>query len=195
MASVRDGTISNIAPLFDRHSGRLYNYFVRLTGNRQLSEDMVQDVFLRILTYRHTYRGESRFTTWMYTIARNVQIDNFRRWGREQPFQYDRDDDDGGRRNDEPVSDDSVDYRYDEALLETALQRLSPAKREALIMSRYQGMKYAEIAEVTGTSVENVKVRVHRAVIDLRKNFLDHSGGVGTPGLNKDSQESGEEQE
>ncbi len=189
MQSVRDGELSNIAPLFERHSARLYNYYVRLTGNRQLSEDMVQDVFLRILTYRHTYRGQSRFTTWMYAIARNVQIDNFRRWGREQPFQYDRDEDEGGHRNDEPVSDDNVDYRYDTALLNDALQRLSPAKREALILSRYQGMKYAEIAEITDTSVENVKVRVHRAVTELRKIFLEDSGGGRTPGVKTGKQE------
>lgn len=193
MESVREGELSNIAPLFERHSGRLYNYYVRLTGNRQLSEDMVQDVFLRILTYRHTFRAESRFTTWMYAIARNVQVDNFRRWGREQPFQYDRDDDEGGRRNDEPVSDDGVDYRYDAALLNDALQRLSPAKREALILSRYQGMKYAEIAEITDTSVENVKVRVHRAVTDLRRIFLGDHGGMKAPGGDTGQQDRGEE--
>jgi len=67
MMSVRDGEISNLAPLFERHSAKLFNYYVRLTGNRQLSEDMVQDVFLRILTYRHTFRGESQFTTWMFS--------------------------------------------------------------------------------------------------------------------------------
>jgi RNA polymerase sigma factor (sigma-70 family) len=178
MMGVRDGDLSNLAPLFDRHSARLFNYYVRLTGNRQLSEDMVQDVFLRILTYRHTFRGESQFTTWMFTIARNVQVDNHRRWGREQPFRYDRDDHEGVYGDDEPVSDDSVDYRYDAALLQESLLKLSPEKREALIMSRYQGMKYSEIAEVTGTSVENVKVRIHRAVNDLRKLF---TGGPGRP--------------
>jgi len=177
MMSVRDGEMSNLAPLFDRHSARLYNYYVRLTGDRQLSEDLVQDVFLRIMKYRHTFRGESRFTTWMFSIARNVQVDNARRWSREQPFSHGNDDAPG---SDEPLSDDTVDYRYDAALLRDALLRLSPEKREALILSRYQGLRYTEIAAVSGCSVESVKVRVHRAIHDLRKIFFEMSGGKTT---------------
>jgi len=177
MMSVRDGDVTNIAPLFERHSPKLFNYYLRLTGDRQLSEDMVQDVFLRIITYRHTFRGESRFTTWMFSIARNVQIDNARRWSREQPFRYD----DEGGAVDEPASDNTADHRYDTALLREAILRLTPAKREVLILSRYQGMKYAEIADVTGTSVESVKVRVHRAVNDLRKMFSEVAGVEAPP--------------
>jgi RNA polymerase sigma-70 factor (ECF subfamily) len=171
MMSVRDGQVADLAPLFERHSARLYNYYVRLTGDRQLSEDMVQDVFLRILKYRHTFRGESRFMTWMFTIARNVQMDNSKRWYREQPLARDED---GGTP--EPASDDSADRLYDASLVKEALGRLSPEKREAILLSRYEGMKYNEIAQVAGCSVENVKVRVHRAIRDLRKIFLELSG-------------------
>ena len=173
MLSVRDGGISDLAPIFERHNGRLFNYYVRMTGDRQLSEDMVQDVFLRILKYRHTFRGESRFITWMFTIARNVQMDNVKRWDRTQPLVVDGDD--TGPVN-EPASDDTADHRYDAAFLKEALLTLSPEKREVLILSRYEGMKYAEIAESVGCSVENVKVRVHRAIKDLRKIFLELSG-------------------
>ncbi|HLF14881.1 MAG TPA: RNA polymerase sigma factor [Bacteroidota bacterium] len=171
MLSVRDGRIADLAPLFERHNGRLFNFYVRMTGDRQLSEDMVQDVFLRILKYRHTFRGESRFLTWMFTIARNVQMDNVKRWNREQPLERDE-----NNEALEPVSNDTVDHRYDAALLKEALLRLTPEKREALILSRYEGMKYAEIAEFAGCSVENVKVRVHRAIRDLRKIFLALTG-------------------
>ncbi len=176
MMSVRDGEITNIAPLFERHSSKLFNYYVRLTGDRQLSEDMVQDVFLRIMTYRHTFRGESQFTTWMFSIARNVQIDNARRWNREQPFRYDEE----TGYHEEPVAGETSDHRYDTQLLREAILGLTPAKREALILSRYEGMKYAEIAELTGSTVESVKVRIHRAVNDLRKHFAER-GGAGKP--------------
>lgn len=171
MLSVRDGRIADLAPLFERHNARLFNFYLRMTGDRRLSEDMVQDVFLRILKYRHTFRGESRFETWMFTIARNVQMDNVKRWNREQPME--RDDDDNVV---EPASDATADHRYDAALVREALLRLAPDKREALILSRYEGMKYADIAAFAGCSVENVKVRVHRGLRDLRKIFLEMTG-------------------
>jgi len=177
MLGVRDGRIADLAPLFERHNARLFNYYVRMTGDRQLSEDMVQDVFLRILKYRHTFRGESRFQTWMFTIARNVQMDNVKRWDRTQPLVTDGDARDEDRATvNEPASGDTADRRYDTELVKEALGRLSPEKREALILSRYEGMKYAEIAELAGCSVENVKVRVHRAMKDLKKIFLELSG-------------------
>jgi len=173
MLGVRDGRIADLAPLFERHNARLFNYYVRMTGDRQLSEDMVQDVFLRILKYRHTFRGESRFQTWMFTIARNVQMDNVKRWDRTQPLVTDGD---GDAPVNEPASTDTPDGRYDTELVKEALGRLTPEKREALILSRYEGMKYAEIAELSGCSVENVKIRIHRAIKDLRKIFLELSG-------------------
>ena len=59
MEEVRDGKVEKLAILFERHHVTLYNFFLRLTANRSISEDLVQDVFFRILRYRHTYRGES----------------------------------------------------------------------------------------------------------------------------------------
>lgn len=176
MLGVRDGRLADLGPLFERHNARLFNYYVRMTGDRQLSEDMVQDVFVRILRYRHTFRGESRFLTWMFTIARNVQMDNVKRWGRGETLVTDGDDERAGAPVNEPASDDATDRRYDAELVREALGRLSPEKREALVLSRYEGMKYSEIAELAGCSVENVKVRVHRAIRDLRRIFLDLSG-------------------
>jgi RNA polymerase sigma factor (sigma-70 family) len=173
MLGVREGRIADLAPLFERHNARLFNYYVRMTGDRQLSEDMVQDVFLRILKYRHTFRGECRFLTWMFTIARNVRMDNVKRWDRGQPLVTDGDEESPVN---EPVSDDHADRRYDTELVKEAIGRLSPEKREALILSRYEGMKYTEIAGLAGCSVENVKIRVHRAIRDLRKIFLELSG-------------------
>lgn len=173
MLSVRDGVIADLAPLFERHHVKLYNYYVRLTGDRQLSEDMVQDVFLRIMRHRHTFRGEGRFTTWMFSIARNVQIDYARRWNREQPLDLDESEMTVSvhHRTDHPAES-----TYDVALLQEALLKLSPEKREALILSRYEGFKYAEIAELAGCSVETVKSRVHRGINDLKKILLHLSG-------------------
>jgi len=79
MSQVRGGAGEMLGTLFDRYHGKLFSYFVRLTGDRALAEDLVQDVFYRILKRRHTYRPGSPFRPWMYQIARNARNDNFRR--------------------------------------------------------------------------------------------------------------------
>src|SRR5262249_29036669 len=79
MSRVREGDVHALAPLFDRHSAALLNFYLRTTGNRASSEDLVQDVFVRILKYRRTYRPGSRFVTWMYNIARHARVDYLRK--------------------------------------------------------------------------------------------------------------------
>jgi len=80
MARIQEGDIGQLGVLFERYNAKLYSYFVRLTSDRVVSEDLVQEVFLRMLKYRHTYRGEGQFTGWMYQIARNACGDHRRKW-------------------------------------------------------------------------------------------------------------------
>jgi RNA polymerase sigma-70 factor (ECF subfamily) len=171
MLKVRDGEVGKLGILFERHHGSLFNYFVRLTGKRDASEDLVQEVFLRVLKYRHTYRGESQFTVWMYRIARNAWVDHFKKSKREVPF---------NEEDDEPISTDpnpseNLEDRQKIACLRTALARLNPEKREVLVLSRYQNMKYEEIAGLLGCAVGTVKARVHRAIKDLREIYCELS--------------------
>jgi RNA polymerase sigma-70 factor (ECF subfamily) len=171
MQSVREGELQNLAPLFERHHVMLYNHYVRLTRDRELAEDLVQEVFYRILKYRHTYRGDGQFRTWLYHIARNVRIDAARRRAQETSF-----DEEVHSCPDDPPQRDSAEFRQNVSILEAALAQLPEEKREIILMSRYQNLKYAAIAELLGCSVEAVKVRVHRAVQDLRRVFLQLSG-------------------
>jgi|SRR5579862_4896751 len=170
MTKVRSGDLDRLAALFERHSGSLFGYYVRLTSDRQLSEDFVQETFLRILKYRATYRGEGQFTTWMYSIARNVQIDHYRKWNREERMA------DEQEIADESGNGAAMENREDVELLQRALERLPADKREIIVLSKYQDLKYSVIAELLGCSEENVKVRVHRAIAELRKIFMELSG-------------------
>jgi RNA polymerase sigma-70 factor (ECF subfamily) len=92
MAEVRKGDSSRLGTLFDRHHVALFRYAMRLSGNRDWSEDLVQEIFTRILKYRQTFRDGNPFVTWMYRIARNAYIDQSRkrRWEvqTEEPVEY-----------------------------------------------------------------------------------------------------------
>lgn len=174
MAQVRDGRVEMLAILFERHHVRLFNFFLRLTGNRPLSEDLTQELFLRILKYRQTYRGESKFSTWMYQIARNLHIDQLRSRRPEIPI----DDLYEERPSPQPGPAQKAEARQDADLLARALERLPLRKREVLLLSRFQNLKYQEIAGLLECSVESVKVQVHRALKDLRGHYLDLQGGT-----------------
>src|SRR5580658_7601403 len=75
MAQVSNGEVAKMAMLFERHHRPLFRYFVSMNRNRELSEDLVQDVFFRMLRYRASYDSNQSFTAWMYQIARNANVD------------------------------------------------------------------------------------------------------------------------
>ena len=172
MIDVRDGDVGKLGLLFERHHGALFGYFVRLTMDRDLSQDMVQEVFLRLLKYRHTFRGDGQFLTWVYSIARNVHFDNRKHWDREMTLNEEHHD----RPAEDPTPGAIAEREQEIALLKAALAKLPVDKRDILILSRYQELKYSTIAELLGCSVEAVKVRVHRAVNELRAIYLELAG-------------------
>src|SRR5438552_19138188 len=79
MLRVRDGEVEKLGVLYERHRTPLFNFFVRLTGSSPVSEDLVHDVFLRMLKYRHTFESGNRFTSWMFQLGRNAHSDSWRK--------------------------------------------------------------------------------------------------------------------
>jgi RNA polymerase sigma factor (sigma-70 family) len=174
MEDVKEGKVEKMAVLFEKHHVSLYNFFVRLTGNRNTSEDLVQEVFMRMLKYRSTFQGRSKFTLWMYQIARNSHIDYLRK--RKEEFPLDE-------QWYEPVTADSspsemLESGQEVQLLRTALAKLPLKKREVLILSRYQNLKYKEIAELLDCRIGTVKAHVHRAIKELGKIYFELQGGT-----------------
>src|SRR5215467_11368184 len=86
MTALQEGDVSRLALLFERHHRALFNFFLRLTGERQASEDLVQDVFLRILKYHATYRPGSQYRAWMYQLARHAYLDRRKPATQEVPL-------------------------------------------------------------------------------------------------------------
>jgi len=173
MENVRDGKVEQLAILFERHHVSLFNFFLRLTGSRPLSEDLVQDVFCRILKYRHSYRGTSKFTTWLYQIARNAHIDHLRKQKSTLPLEEQWDE----PPSSDPIPENKFETGTEIALLQRAMSRLPVKRREILILSRFHGMKYREIANLMDCQIGTVKAHVHRAVKELGRIYFELSGG------------------
>ena len=164
MDRVREGETERLALLFDRHHRRLYGFFLRLTGSRAVAEDLVQEVFVRMLRYRQTFRPGAEFAPWMYTLARNAAHDHWRSRPRELEMT---------EETPEPVAPEAHPLAGLEAAdasrrLAAALARLDPAKRELLLMARSGELRYQAIGELLGITEGAVKLRVHRAMKDLR---------------------------
>ena len=168
MRAVRSGDCGQLGRLFERYHTPLFDFLSRTTGDRAASEDLVQDVFVRILKYRHTYRDDSCFETWMFRIARNARADYFRRRHSALTVALDAEA--------EPTSTgvdpaEALDRSTNEERLKRALMRLPDDKRDLLVLARYRGMKYEQIGSLLEIDVGTVKVRVHRAMKQLRGLF------------------------
>ena len=163
MLQVRDGAAETLGVLFDRYQAPLLNFYCKLTGNRALSEDLVQEVFLRILRYRQSYQPGTHFRAWIYQIARNARIDHLRKTRPQTELEPDM--------LPPVVPGDSAQEQQEAAMLHSALQRLPEEKREVLVLSRFQELKCEEIARLLGCETITVRVRIHRALQELRQIF------------------------
>ena len=173
MVAVQEGDLARLGVLFERHHRALFNFFLRLTGDRQASEDLVQDVFFRMLKYRATYQPGTSFRTWMYHLARNAHIDRFK--GRRREALYE--DGEGHEpMSHQPQQDEEIARDQQVVLLREAMARLPEDKRELLVLARFQGLKYEQIGRLLGCETGAVKVRVFRAVGALREIDRELSG-------------------
>lgn len=163
MERVRQGDLSGLAGLFEKHHRPLFQFFVHLSGNRDLGQDLVQEVFFRILKYRDSFDPEHSFTSWMYQIARNTHTDSMRK-RRFEVIPGGADTAIPEPRSHEAAIDEKLERRQEVALLKRALDRLPADKREILVLSRFQNLKYEQIASILDCEVGTVKVRVYRAV-------------------------------
>jgi RNA polymerase sigma-70 factor (ECF subfamily) len=156
MLRVRDGQPEQLGVLFERHHVRLLNFFMKMTGDRSVSEDLVQESFIRILRYRGSFRGDQgEFVMWMYRLARSVGVDL-----------------DDNVSSGEPTPLDQVVEDQSARLLQQSLLQLSPEKREVLVLHRFHFKKFTEIAGILDCTVGTARTRAHRAMKDLRKIYL-----------------------
>ncbi len=170
MFAVKAGDLDKLGILFERHNLRLYNYFLKATYKPHMSEDLVQEVFLRLLKFRETYKGEGLFTTWLYRIAQNVLYDNLRKKRINKSIddvveQLTGDDD----QHEDMEQDEEV------KLLHKAMSMMRESDRELIILKRFQSLKYEEIAKIQDLAVGTIKSKIHNAIKSLRTIYMELS--------------------
>ncbi len=171
MQLIQGGDTAQLAHLFERHHLALFRYLYQLTRNRALSEDLTQEVFLRALKYASTYNPAYGFRGWLYGMARNACYD-----ARHKVRGEVADTALGDFRSSEPIAEDQIAQQQHTRLLREALNLLPAEKREVLELSRFQEMRYEEIAAIMRCEVGTVKVRVFRALKELREKFMELRG-------------------
>jgi RNA polymerase sigma factor (sigma-70 family) len=170
MLKVKAGDLDKMGLLFERHHRPLYGFLFHMTHQRESSEDMVQNVFYRMLRYRHTFNGSGEFATWMYHLARNVLKDHVKK-NKTTAQAYNLDglaEKIGGG----PLPNEPIEKKQDWNTLHSAMTNLSPENREILVLSRFQGLKYNEIALIMEMTEGAVRVRIHRAIQSLKNIYL-----------------------
>jgi RNA polymerase sigma-70 factor (ECF subfamily) len=163
-----------IDELIVRYQHRLLRYLLYLTGNRELADDLFQEVWMRVLVRGSQFNGQARFDTWLFTIARNLLIDYRRKRtmsSLDEMFE-------GGSEDDRPMTyevadDDPTPFdRFssieDRQRIATALLQLDTLHREVLVLRFHEDLSLEEIAKVTRAPLSTVKSRLYRGMAAIK---------------------------
>jgi RNA polymerase sigma-70 factor, ECF subfamily len=162
MLKAGEGNLQSFEQLVLKHQKAVLNAAFRYTGNPSVAEELTQDVFVRVFRAAKSYRPEARFSTWLFTIVRNVCMNYKMREGK-QDHQMDADNDFVEISQNQENPEERVIRRELEVKIQKAIMSLPETLRMPLILSQFQQMPYEEIAKVLELSVAAVKVRIHRA--------------------------------
>lgn len=165
MLKAKEGDLDKLGLLYERYKKLLFAFFYRMNHDAKLSEDLVQNVFIRVLKYRYTFRGDGAFKVWLFHIARNINHEHFRKNKLEvKESLEERHEDLSLHREEESASSRDEDIN----LLKMAIGRLDKEKREVIVLSKIDGFKYKEIGELLNCSEGAVKTKVFRALKELK---------------------------
>jgi RNA polymerase sigma-70 factor, ECF subfamily len=193
MAAYQKGDVDAFAELATRHEKRLWNFLRRFVKDKATAEDLLQEVFLRVVKSAADWQPSAKFSTWLFTIARNLCTDQARRAEFRQAESLDQPksgESDSGLRRIDRVADDSGNAETEVAgreiavLVDRAVGELPVEQREVFLMREVMDMSFAEIAAQVGASEPTVKSRMRYALQRLRAALGDlrEASSVGTTG-------------
>src|SRR5438045_4829881 len=148
MRIVQAGDFSPASEIYDRYSGMIYNFALRFLRNAEAAEDATQEVFVKMMRHANQFQGDAKLSTWLFSITAN--------WCRD----YLRKADNKSKESDDVLvtlpapaelsPERTLEKRENERRIQKALGALTPEQREAILLSRDQGLSYAELAQISG---------------------------------------------
>ncbi len=179
---LREGSREAFEILFNRYSPMIFSVLLRVLRNRQDAEEVSQEVFFQAYKSLKSFRADAQISTWLYRIAVNRALNHQRKKKLERWFSLDFDSRSQGAQNSE-YPDLTTEGPADlmkrcetEAIVRTAIDELPQKQRIAVLLNRYDGLSYEEIAKVMGVSVASVESRLHRAKQSLAVKLLALKG-------------------
>lgn len=178
MLQVREGSAAAFEALVEKHQKRLVMVLEHLVSDRTQAEDLAQDVFLRVYRARERYIPTAKFSTWLYTITHNVASNSIRKSSRRKEINLVASPSGSMpvRPLDTMAKDKSnlmptrlADQKEMEKVIREAIQSLGPRQRMAMLLSKYEGMSYNEIAESMELTTQAVKSLLSRARGNLKE--------------------------
>lgn len=173
----QNNTVRAYEILVERYKNPLTNYVFRFLGDYESCMDVVQEAFIKVYRYKDSYSSIAKFSTWIYTIAGNLARTEYQRRRRRKFFSINA----FGEDKDETYDIPDESYRPDELtdsgikdeIIQKAIQKVSPAYREMVILRDIQQLSYEEISEITGITVGTVKSRINRGRAQLQELLKD----------------------
>ena len=183
MRGFQNGNTESFDILLKRHSGGLLRFIMKMTaGNKTHSEDLLQEIFLKVIERRDRYDSSQKFTTWIYSIARNHCIDYLRSESYRRHSSLDAplsETEQAGAvvleivKSDDPGQEDKIYNRELKELLDAGVNSLKEEFKEVFILKEIEGLSLNEIADITGSPLGTVKSRLRYAYQNLRKTFSE----------------------
>jgi RNA polymerase sigma-70 factor (ECF subfamily) len=185
MLRYQKGEVRAFEILLSRHRKPVFNFILRYVGEPAQSEDLLQEVFLRVIKGADGYQKQAKFTTWLYTIARNLCVDASRRGKHRRTYSLDVPmDQDAGKdgatlldviADKTAGTDRKVISKELHGRLHAAIGKLSEDQREVFLMREFLDLPFRDIAEVVGCPENTVKSRMRYALEKLRAELVEYA--------------------
>lgn len=172
---VAEGDPSCLATLFERHHRGVYQFCLQMTRHRFVSEDLVQDVFLKVLRKAGSFRGAGSFKAWLFNIARNVALDHLRKAKRQRSESADEATMDQ-HLTDHRSAEQTAAASQEIHMVMRALAALPTAAQEVIWLGRFEFDNYAELGQALDCNAGAARVRMHRAMALLNSTYTSING-------------------
>ena len=175
MEYIQRGNRKAFEKIYDRYKDRIYGFIMNMTNNQQIAQDLSHDVFLKVMRKAEQFSNEYKFSTWIFTIAKNTTLDHFKK---KSEVTHGLDKEQNQNWIDATVDPDAdiemkAIEKADREIVKKCLENLKPDHKEVLLLRIYSELSYDEITKIMDKSLSSIKSLINRAKASLEKCVVD----------------------